>query len=271
MENKCQSDCNNCSKDCSTKSTNLKTKGNKDSNIKKVIGIASGKGGVGKSLITSLLATHVNKLGYKTAILDADITGPSIPKAFGITEKAKTDGESIFPVLSEKGIKLMSINLMLENSSDPVVWRGPVLAGAVNQFWNDVAWGDIDYMFIDLPPGTGDIPITVFKSLPIDGIILVTTSQELVGMIVEKAVKMAEMLDVPILGLVENMSYFVCPDCGKSHKIFGENKSAKADDFNIKFSCSLPINTVYATAVDDGKIEELNSEIIEGFINDILN
>ena len=194
---------------------------NKKSDVKKVIGVISGKGGVGKSSITSMLAVSTQRMGYKTAIMDADITGPSIPTAFGLTQKAQGNDTEIAPVITDTGIKTISINSLLEDETDPVIWRGPVLGGVVEQFWNDVHWGDIDVMFVDMPPGTGYVALTVFQSLPIDGIVIVTSPQELVGMIVEKAVKMADMMNVPIVGLVENMSYYVCPDCGKQHKIFG--------------------------------------------------
>ena len=270
MVNSCDSNCKTCDKDCSSKTSVFKAENNIKSNIQKVIGVVSGKGGVGKSLITSLLATHTNKMGYKTAILDADITGPSIPKAFGLEQKARTDGESIFPVLTAEGIKVISINLMLENPTDPVIWRGPVLAGAVKQFWTDVDWGDIEYMFVDLPPGTGDVPITVFQSLPLDGIVLVSTPQELVDMIVEKAVKMTQMLNIPIFGIVENMSSFKCPDCGKIHRIFGEGLNKKAVNYDIYNSCSMPINPEYARAVDSGRIEKIEDDIIMKFLTGVL-
>lgn len=196
---------------------------NKESNVKKVIGVISGKGGVGKSSVTSMLAVATQRMGYKTAILDADITGPSIPKAFGLEQKAMGSDKAILPVVSDTGIKTISINSLLEDSTDPVVWRGPILSGVVEQFWNDVVWGDIDIMFVDMPPGTGDVALTVFQSLPVDGLVIVTSPQELVAMIVEKAVKMADMMKMPVVGIVENMSYFRCPDCGKEHKIFGES------------------------------------------------
>ena len=192
--------------------------------IKKVIAIVSGKGGVGKSLVTSLMAVNMRRKGYNTAVMDADITGPSIPKAFGITEKATANELGVLPVKTRTGISTMSINSLLENDTDPVIWRGPVIAGTVKQFWTDVLWGDVDYLFVDMPPGTGDVPLTVFQSIPVDGIIVVTSPQELVSMIVEKAVKMAEMMNIPVLGIVENMSYIKCPDCGKKIPLFGKSK-----------------------------------------------
>lgn len=227
-----------------------------ENNIKKVIGIVSGKGGVGKSLVTSMLAVLMNKKGYKTAILDADVTGPSIPKAFGINQRAIASDLGLFPIKSKTGIKIMSINLLLENNTDPVVWRGPVIAGTVKQFWTDVIWGDIDYMFIDMPPGTGDVPLTVFQSITVDGIIIVTSPQELVSMIVSKAVKMAELMNIPIIGLVENMAYFKCPDCDKEYKIFGESHIEEiASEHDLKVLARLPIEPKIAKAIDQGMIE----------------
>ena len=237
---------------------------NQFSNIKKVIGVVSGKGGVGKSLVTSLLAVTMQRRGYKTAILDADITGPSIPKAFKLTEKAVSNGLAILPVETKTGIKTMSVNLILEDDTDPVVWRGPVIAGTVEQFWTDVAWGDVDYMFVDMPPGTGDVPLTVFQSLPIDGIVIVTSPQELVSMIVTKAVKMAQMMNVPVLGLVENMSYFECPDCGTRYNVFGESKIEEvAARHFLDVMGYLPINPKLAGAVDKGMIELYEGEWLD--------
>ena len=215
MSEACSHNCSTCGKKCGDRSDKsiFEAVANKYSNVKRVIGVVSGKGGVGKSLVTSLLTAGMANRGKKAAVLDADITGPSIPKVFGITDKVISDDKGIYPAETEKGTKLMSVNLLLENDTDPVVWRGPVIANAVKQFWTDVCWGDVDYMFIDMPPGTGDVPLTVFQSLPVDGIVIVTSPQELVSMIVEKAVKMAGMVNIPILGIVENMSYFECPDC----------------------------------------------------------
>ena len=216
----------------------------------------SGKGGVGKSLVTSLLAVELNRRGRKTAILDADMTGPSIPRAFGLHERASGSDEGILPSVSKTGVKMMSLNLLLEHETDPVAWRGPVIAGTVIQFWKDVVWGDVDFMFVDMPPGTGDVPLTVFQSIPVDGIIVVTSPQELVSMIVAKAVKMAEMMDIPIIGIVENMSYAQCPDCGKKINIFGESKLDKvAEEYNLKVLGRLPIDPKLAAACDKGAIE----------------
>lgn len=260
MSENCNHDCSNCGKECNDRGIQKKQL-HPMSKVKKVIGIVSGKGGVGKSSVTSLLASSVNKMGYKTAILDADITGPSIPKVFGLTEKAKGTKELIFPVTSSTGIDIMSINLMLENDSDPVVWRGPIISGIVEQFWKDVLWEDIDYMFVDMPPGTGDVALTVFQSLPIDGIIVVTSPQELVSMIVEKAVKMANMMNVPIMGIVENYSYFLCPDNNKKYNIFGESHIDDiAKGYNIKVIAKLPIDPTIAKACDEGKVEALNTD-----------
>ena len=223
----------------------------------------SGKGGVGKSLVTASLAAAVQKQGKKAAVLDADITGPSIPKAFGIHERAMGNDAGILPVETKTGVKLMSLNLLMENETDPVVWRGSLIAGTVKQFWTDVQWGDVDYMFVDMPPGTGDVPLTVFQSLPVDGIIVVTSPQELVSMIVEKAVKMAEMMNLPILGLVENYSYFQCPDCGKRHSIFGESHIASiAEAHGLKVLAQLPIDPDLAAACDAGKVEELETNYL---------
>lgn len=233
------------------------------SSVKKIIGVVSGKGGVGKSLVTSLLAVDAADRGLRAAVLDADITGPSIPKAFGITEKAVGDGVHIYPAITAKGVNIISINMMLENETDPVVWRGPVLAGVIKQFFTDVVWKDIDCMFVDMPPGTGDVPLTVFQSLPIDGIIVVTSPQELVSMIVAKAVKMAKMMNIPVLGLVENMSYFDCPDCGKRHYIFGQSSLEEtAAQYGIKYTARLPIDPKLAELVDGGRIERADTSAL---------
>ena len=253
----CDRNCSGCSANCSERQGGIpKEQANPMSEIKKVIGVVSGKGGVGKSLVTSLLAVNAERNGYASAILDADITGPSIPNAFGIHEKAHGIEEGIFPAQSAKGTKIMSINLLLKNEEDPVVWRGPVIAGAVKQFWTDVIWDKVDFMFVDMPPGTGDVPLTVFQSLPVDGIVIVTSPQELVEMIVGKAVKMAEMMNVPVLGIVENMSYFKCPDCGREHALFG---SSRIEEFAAKFGidtiAKLPIDPKLAAACDKGTIE----------------
>lgn len=235
------------------------------SNIKKVVAVVSGKGGVGKSLITSLLAVELNRRGRQTAILDADITGPSIPKCFGVREKAQGDEHGIFPVITKKGIKLMSINLMLENDDDPVIWRGPIIAGAVKQFWTDVVWDDVDYMLVDMPPGTGDVPLTVFQSIPLGGIIIATSPQELVSMIVTKAVNMAEKMSIPILGIVENYSYLECPDCKKKICVFGESHVDEvAKKHGLKVLSKIPIDQKLAAACDGGMVELANSEYVGG-------
>ena len=254
----CSHDCSSCSSNCSERQSpqDLIEKLNGLSSVKKVIGVVSGKGGVGKSLVTSLLAVLMQRRGYTVGVLDADVTGPSIPKVFGISKKAEADSNGIYPGVSATGVRVMSVNLLLENDSDPVVWRGPVIAGAVKQFWTDVVWGDVDYMFVDMPPGTGDVPLTVFQSLPIDGIIVVSSPQELVGMIVEKAVKMAKMMNIPVLGIVENMSYFECPDCGKQISVFGESHiSESAQKLGIETVSRIPVNPKLAAACDKGAIE----------------
>ncbi len=254
----CDNNCSSCSENCSSRTSpqDLHENLHPLSSVKKVIGVISGKGGVGKSLVTSTLAVTMNRRGKKTAILDADITGPSIPKAFNIHERAKGSDEGIFPVTTETGIDIMSINLLLENETDPVIWRGALISGTVKQFWTDVIWHNEDYMFVDMPPGTGDVALTVFQSIPLDGIIIVTSPQDLVSMIVEKAVKMAKMMNVPILGIVENMSYFMCPDCGSKHYIYGESRVEEiAEQFETKVLARLPINPDLAKYVDEGKVE----------------
>ena len=259
----CTHDCATCSQKCSKES--LLEPQNSASSVKRVIGIVSGKGGVGKSLVTSLLAVTMRRRGYKTAILDADITGPSIPKSFGLKPGSVTGSElGMFPVFTKTGIEVMSVNLLMEDETSPVVWRGPVIAGTVKQFWNGVVWNDVDYMFVDMPPGTGDVPLTVFQSLPLDGIIIVTSPQELVSMIVEKAVNMASMMDVRVLGLVENYSYIVCPDCGKVIRPYGESKiydNAKAH--NTEVLATLPIDPSLASLADKGVIELFEGDYLE--------
>ena len=262
----CTHDCSSCGQSCGERTAppDFRAKANPNSNVKKVIAVMSGKGGVGKSLVTASLAAAVQHSGKQAAVLDADITGPSIPKAFGIHERAMGDDNGIFPVETQTGLRLMSLNLLTENETDPVVWRGGLIAGTVKQFWTDVQWGDVDYMFVDMPPGTGDVPLTVFQSLPVDGIVVVTSPQELVGMIVEKAVKMAEMMNIPILGLVENYSYFKCPDCGKEHKIFGESHIEEiAQAHNIPVLARLPMDPALAAAVDAGMVESLPHNYLE--------
>lgn len=268
----CNHDCSSCSSSTCKDKKSFIEKQNEMSNVKKVIGIVSGKGGVGKSLVTSMLATLTNRKGYKTAILDADITGPSIPKVFGIKDKAEIAGEKfILPQKSKNGIEIMSINLLLENENDPVVWRGPIIAGTVKQFWTDVAWGDVDYMFVDMPPGTGDVPLTVFQSLPLSGIIVVTSPQELVSMIVGKAVKMADMMGVPVLGLVENMSYYECPTCKEKINVFGKsNIELTAMEYDIDTIAKLPINPEFASLCDAGNIEDFSGDFLDNIVEKIL-
>lgn len=258
MSENCNSNCSSCSQNCGSRKapSDFLEKPHEMSNVKKVIGVVSGKGGVGKSLVTSMLAVTMKRREHNVAILDADVTGPSIPKAFGLTEKAKGNEFGILPSKSKTGIEIISINLLLDNDSDPVIWRGPIIGGTVKQFWTEVIWQDIDYMFVDMPPGTGDVPLTVFQSLPVDGIIIVTSPQELVSMIVEKAVKMAVNMNIPIIGLVENMSYFKCPDCNNEHKIFGDSHVEEiAKKHNLKVLAKLPIDTKVAASIDNGQVE----------------
>ncbi len=259
MSDKCNQSCNSCAEDCVDRQEakrDFSEKPHELSSVKKVIAVVSGKGGVGKSLITSMLAVAMNRRGYHSAILDADVTGPSIPKSFGIKGKAMGNASGLYPVKTETGIDIMSLNLLLENETDPVVWRGPIIAGTVKQFWTDVIWKDVDFLFIDMPPGTGDVPLTVFQSLPVDGIIAVTSPQELVSMIVAKAVKMAEMMKIPIIGLVENLSYFRCPDNDKEYQIFGNSHIEEiAEKHNLKVLAKLPIDPKISAACDSGMIE----------------
>ena len=259
MSENCTHDCSSCGVDCPSRNaqqTDFSIPANPNSRVKKVIGVVSGKGGVGKSLVTSLMAVLMRRRGHSTAILDADITGPSIPKAFGVKGQLMASDEGIFPAVSSTGVKLVSLNLLVANETDPVVWRGPIIAGTVKQFWTDVMWGDVDFMFVDMPPGTGDVPLTVFQSLPLDGILIVTSPQELVGMIVEKAVNMAAMMSVPTLGIVENMSFFVCDQCGKEHRVFGESHVDEiASKFEIPHVARIPIDPELAALCDAGRIE----------------
>lgn len=269
MSEQCTHNCETCGVDCASrgsaqKQQDFKVNAHPLSNIKKVIAVVSGKGGVGKSLVTSLLAVNMNRAGKHSAILDADITGPSIPKLFGIHEKALGNEDGILPCKSKTGIDVMSINLLLENDTDPVVWRGPVIAGTVKQFYTDVIWRDVDFMFVDMPPGTGDVPLTVFQSLPIAGIVVVTSPQDLVSMIVEKAVNMARMMNIPVLGIVENMSYVTCPDCGRKIYPFGESHVKElAAKHGIGVCASLPIDPIVAMLSDEGKIEAVQMDGLE--------
>ena len=262
MPENCTHDCSTCGESCSER--DLRVPANALSSIKKVIAVVSGKGGVGKSTVTSSLAVAMARRGRKVAVLDADITGPSIPMAFGVHQRATGTDAGIDPAVTPGGIKLMSLNLLSAEETAPVIWRGPVIAGVVTQFWQDVVWGDVDYMFVDMPPGTGDVPLTVFQSLPVDGIIVVTSPQDLVSMIVTKAVNMAKMMDIPVLGLVENYSYFQCPDCGKKHAIFGDSHLEKvAMELEIPVLAQLPIDPSLAAAFDAGKIEQVERNYLE--------
>ena len=267
MAEECTHNCSSCGSSCSERTApqDMHEKCNEQSHIKKVIAVVSGKGGVGKSTVTASLASAMAKRGHTVGILDADITGPSIPQAFHIHEKASASEAGILPSLSKTGVRVMSLNLLTANETDPVIWRGPVLAGVVKQFWTDVVWGDVDYLFVDMPPGTGDVPLTVFQSLPVDGIIVVTSPQDLVSMIVAKAVNMAKMMNIPILGLVENYSYFKCPDCGSEHAIFGESRiDLVARSMGVKLLARLPIDPKVARAFDAGEIEDLQPNYLEG-------
>ena len=265
----CTHDCGSCSANCSERNKeSLVAQPHKDSHIKKVIGVVSGKGGVGKSMVTSMSAVLMNRRGNRSAVLDADITGPSIPQAFGLHEKAEGNETEIFPVTTETGIKVMSVNLLLPDETDPVIWRGPIIAGTAKQFWTDVAWGDVDYMFVDMPPGTGDVALTVFQSLPVDGIVIVSTPQDLVKMIVNKAFNMAKIMNVPVLGLVENMSYYQCPDCGKKHNIFGESQiDETAKELGVPVLAKLPIDPEVAKLVDEGRVEDVECPQLDEFVS----
>ena len=266
MSEECTHDCSTCSSNCGSKDPkSLLVSPHPNSKIGKVIGVVSGKGGVGKSMVTDLLAVEFARHGYHCGILDADITGPSIPKAFGITEKAQGNETTIFPVKSKKyGVDIMSINVLLENESDPVVWRGPVIGGTVRQFWSDTLWDNVDYLFVDMPPGTGDVALTVFQNIPIDGIVVVTSPQDLVSMIVGKAMKMASLMNIPVLGLVENMSYALCPDCGKKIHVFGESHISEiAEEYHVPVLAQMPINPAFASACDNGTVEDLDCSYLE--------
>lgn len=265
----CNHNCSSCGEDCKERtSESMLAPLHERSKIKKVIGVVSGKGGVGKSLVTSLLACGTNAQGKQTAILDADITGPSIPQCFGVHGLADVADDALLPMQTKTGIQLMSINLLLEQETQPVIFRGPIIAGTVKQFWSEVIWSDVDVMFVDMPPGTGDVPLTVFQSIPVDGIIVVTTPQDLVSLIVGKAVKMAEMMNIPVLGIVENMSYAQCPDCGRKISVFGESHVKEiADQYGLLVLCQLPINPELTKAVDTGKIEDFEFDYMDDTIN----
>ena len=267
MAEECTHNCSTCSSNCSSKEKNsMKEAPHALSNVKHIIAVVSGKGGVGKSIVTSMLAVNMQRLGYKTAILDADVTGPSIPKAFGLKAGVGVEGDNngMIPPTTTSGIDIMSVNLLLEDETRPVVWRGPVIAGAVKQFWTDTIWHDIDYMFIDCPPGTGDVPLTVFQSIPIDGIVIVSSPQELVAMIVEKAANMAQMMDIPVYGIVENMSYVKCPDCGKEIKVFGESHIDEiSEKFGYDLLARIPMDPKLSALVDKGWIEMMDNDYLE--------
>ncbi|MCI6957038.1 MAG: Mrp/NBP35 family ATP-binding protein [Candidatus Faecousia sp.] len=268
----CNGNCSSCGSDCADRTAeSLLAQPNPKSNVKKVIAVVSGKGGVGKSTVTAMLAVAAARAGKRVGVLDADITGPSAPTAFGVTECQGASEEGLYPALSRSGIQIMSINLLLDNPDDPVVWRGPVIAGAVKQFWTDVIWEDVDYLFVDMPPGTGDVPLTVFQSLPVDGIIIVTSPQDLVSMIVSKAVKMANMMHIPVLGFVENYAYLQCPDCGKRIEVFGKSHLDKvAADFGLPVLARLPIDPAIAESYDNGLMETVNTDALDGAIRAIL-
>ena len=262
-ESGCTHNCSTCSEDCSSRMPE-KDALNPQASVKHVIGVVSGKGGVGKSIVTSMLSVIFRRREYGVAILDADITGPSIPRAFGVRDKIVTTGEALLPAESKTGVQIMSLNLLLEDETRPVVWRGPVIAGAVKQFWTDVIWQDVDYMFVDMPPGTGDVPLTVFQSIPLDGIIVVTTPQDLVSMIVEKAVNMAGLLDVPVLGMIENMAYVKCPDCGKEIPVFGESHAPElAEKLGVELLARIPIDPRLAPLCDKGIIELMENDYLD--------
>ena len=264
----CTHDCSTCGEDCGSRQQSFIQPMNEHSKIKRVVGVVSGKGGVGKSLVTCLLAAKCQKAGLKVGILDADVTGPSVPKSFGITSRAMQDETGLLPTVTKTGVKMMSVNLLLEDVNSPVVWRGPVISGMIQQFWTDVNWGELDILFVDMPPGTGDVALTVFQSLPVNGVVIVSTPQDLVKMIVNKAYNMAEMMNIPVLGLIENMSYFVCPDCGKKHSIFGESQiDETAAELNLPVLAKLPINPDNAKLVDEGRVEDIEAAELDDFVN----
>lgn len=272
----CDSKCGSCSSECPSRTapqTDFKEKLHESSSVKKVIGIVSGKGGVGKSLVTSMLAVKTRRKGFNTVVLDADITGPSIPKAFGLTPGVSGIGENLMlPATTSTGIQVMSSNLLLANETDPVIWRGPIIAGMVKSFWKETCWHNVDFMFVDMPPGTGDVPLTVFQSLPVDGIVIVTSPQELVSMIVAKAVNMAKKMNIPILGIVENMSYFECPDCGSRHNIFGESHIDEiASEYGLEVLAKIPINPENARTVDAGSVEYLEASWLDTAVEKVTS
>ena len=267
----CNGNCSSCGSDCSDrKAESLLAQLNPKASVKKVIAVVSGKGGVGKSTVTSMLAVAMARKGKRVGVLDADITGPSAPTAFGVSECQGANDDGLYPALTRGGIQVMSINLLLDNPGDPVVWRGPVIAGAVKQFWTDVIWEDVDYLFVDMPPGTGDVPLTVFQSLPVDGVVIVTSPQDLVSMIVTKAVRMAEMMHIPVLGFVENYSYLECPDCGKRIKVFGEGHLDEvAQNLGLPVLARLPIDPKVAEAYDNGLMETVDTDPVNPVIEAI--
>ena len=275
MSEACSHDCQSCPEQDKAGAAcpqDFRAQPNPHSQVGKVIAVVSGKGGVGKSLVTALLAARMSREGYQTAILDADVTGPSIPKAFGLAHKALSNELGLLPVESKGRVKVMSLNLLLEQDTDAVVWRGPLIAGTVKQFWTDVVWGAVEYLFVDMPPGTGDVPLTVFQSLPVDGVIVVASPQELVGMIVEKALRMATMMHIPVLALVENMSYFTCPDCGKPHAVFGKSQLKEiGEKHGITTLCAIPIDPRLAEAVDQGKIETVTSNSLDAIVDRLIS
>ena len=268
----CSGNCSTCSSNCSSKEKqSFLEPYNQYSNIKHVVAVVSGKGGVGKSMVTSLLAVTLSKMGYKVGILDADITGPSIPKSFGVKASAMQGELGILPAETESGIKVISVNMMLKDSEAPVIWRGPVIAGLVKQFWQDVVWGDLDYLLVDCPPGTGDVPLTVFQTIALDGVVIVTSPQDLVSLIVKKAYNMAKMMNIPVIGMIENMSYVVCPDCKKQFSVFGGGSESVAEDTGTKLLAKLPIDVDLARMIDNGSIEHFNGTFMDEAAKEIIN
>ncbi len=266
----CSGNCSSCSENCSSRDPkSLIEPTGEYNNIKHVIGVVSGKGGVGKSMTTSMLAVLLNRMGYKVGILDADITGPSIPKTFGINSRAMQNEIGILPAETKTGIKLISINLMLPEKESPVLWRGPVIAGAVTQFWHDVVWGDLDYLLIDCPPGTGDVPLTIFQTIPLDGVVIVTSPQDLVSLIVKKAYNMTQMMNIPVLGIIENMSYAICPDCGKKIELFGKGSETVADELGVPLLAKMPIDISISRMVDNGEFERFTCDYLENAAKEI--